>query len=139
MGARTSLSGAYLDASAVVKLLIDEAESETLDAFLADWPLRVSSELLRVELTCVCRRQGIPTDAADELLAGMRLLPLTQAVLQGGCREFSPPQRALDALHLASAAAAREQLGCFISYDDEQLAAAAALGWHVQRPSPGGR
>jgi uncharacterized protein with PIN domain len=139
MGAWPALNGAYLDASAVVKLLVDEAESEALDTFLADWPMRVSSELLRVELTCVCHRQGIPPAGADELLAGMRLLPLTPAVLDAARRKFSPPQRALDALHLASATGAREQLGCFVSYDAEQLAAAAALGWRVQRPIPSGR
>ncbi len=136
MGARAPLTGAYLDASAVVKLLIEEPESEALAAFLADWPLRVSSELLRVELACVCGRQVIPTAAADQLLAGLRLLPLTPTVLRHACSPFSPPQRALDALHLASAAQARHQLGCFVSYDAQQLSAADALGWPIEQPRP---
>lgn len=135
MGAWATLNGAYLDASAAVKLLVDETESEALDAFLTGWPLRISSELLLVELTCVCHRQGIPTTDAEELLRGVLLLPLTSIVLRDACQAFSPPQRALDALHLACAAQARDQLGCFVSYDSEQGAAAAALGWHVERPS----
>lgn len=42
--------------------------------------------------------------------------------------------QALDALHLAAAEQARKHLGCFVSYDGEQLHAAAALGWSVERP-----
>ncbi|MHB1538226.1 MAG: type II toxin-antitoxin system VapC family toxin [Solirubrobacteraceae bacterium] len=127
---------AYLDASAAVKLMIAEQESETLLSFLADWPLRISSELLRVELSCVCHRQGMPASDADELLSGIRLLPLTSTVLRSACEAFTPGQRALDALHLAAAEQAREQIGCFISYDSEQAAAASALGWQVASPAP---
>ncbi|MGH2878146.1 MAG: hypothetical protein ACRDK4_00855, partial [Solirubrobacteraceae bacterium] len=56
-------------------------------------------------------------------------------VLRGACRVFSPPQRALDALHLAAAEQAREQIGCFVSYDTEQSAAASALGWLLAAPA----
>lgn len=136
MGPRLALSCAYLDASAAVKLLLDQPESESLQKFLVDWPLRVSTELLRVELSCVCHRQGIPSSDADELLRGLRLLPLTAAVLQFACRPFSPPQRALDALHLAAATQTGRHLGCFVSYDADQLAAATALGWCTERPLP---
>lgn len=136
MGARSALSGAYLDASAAVKLLRSEDETDALERFLGDWPLQVSSELLRVELVCVCDRQAITRTAAQELLSGFTLLPLNTAVVQGACQAFSPPQRALDALHLATAEFAREQLGCFVTYDQEQAAAAAALGWRAERPAP---
>lgn len=94
----------------------------------------MSSELLRVELICVCHRRRVDPADAEVLLAGLRLLPLSAAVLRGAGRRFSPPQRALDALHLAAAEQAREQLDRFISYDAEQLAAASALGWHVETP-----
>jgi len=135
MGPRRPVGAAYLDASAVVKLLSAEPESEALDNFLTNWPLRVSSELLRVELACVCHRQGISASAADKLLYDIRLLRLTPAILRGACERFNPPQRALDALHLASAERAREQLGCLITYDSDQAAAASARGWHVERPA----
>ena len=96
----------------------------------------MSSELLRVELACVCHRHEVPVTLADELMAGFVLLPLTREVLPLACQRFSPPQRALDALHLAAASHARGQLGCFVSYDREQLDAAAALGWRAERPGP---
>jgi predicted nucleic acid-binding protein len=98
---------------------------------------RISCEVLRVELVCVCHRQGIASGAADELLTNIRLLPLTSVILRGACQPFDPPQRALDALHLASAARAYGQLGCFVSYDRDQLAAAATLRWRTE--TPGGR
>lgn len=135
MGARTALSGVYLDASAAVKLLIEETESEALATFLAAWPLRISSELLRLELTCVCHRQAVSPGGVDELLTGLRLLPLTSAVLRDACQPFAPPQRALDAVHLATAAQVGDQLGRFVSYDVEQVAAATTLGWRVEQPS----
>lgn len=118
-----------------MKLLIGEAESDALDEFLTEWPLRVSSELLRVELACVCYRQGVPAGDAEQLLSGLTLLPLSPPVLRGARRRFTPPQRALDALHLASAELARAQLGCLVTYDSAQLAAASALHWRVERPS----
>ncbi len=127
-------TSAYLDASAAVKLMIAEQESEALLSYLKDWPLRISSELLRVELSCVCHRQGMPASEAEELVSGIRLLPTGSAVLRGACRAFSPAQRALDALHLAAAEQARSQIGCFITYDAEQIAGASALGWRVASP-----
>lgn len=134
MGAGRALSAVYLDASAVVKLLVSEPETDALDRFLVERPLRVSSQILEVELACVCHRQELPPTEASELLAGIRLLPLTPAVLRAACQPFAPPQRALDALHLASAASVREHIDSFVSYDSEQLAAAVALGWIVEHP-----
>jgi uncharacterized protein len=135
MGAGVALNAAYLDASAVVKLLFEEAETAALVEFLAGWPLRASSQILSVEVSCVCHRQGIPAEEADELLSGIRLLPLTARVLEGAQVRFNPPQRALDAIHLASAEHARAHMDCFVSYDSDQIAAAAALGWMVKRPA----
>jgi predicted nucleic acid-binding protein len=135
MGPRRPVGAAYLDTSAAVKLLRDEPESESLERFLGDWTRRISCEVLRVGLVCVCHRQGIASSAADELLSNIRLLPLTSVIVRGACQPFDPPQRALDALHLATAARARGQLGCFISYDGAQLAAAAALGWRTEAPA----
>lgn len=131
----TEGAGAYLDASAAIKLLRVEAESDALRAFLVSRQRRISSELLRVELACACRRRGIPTSRADALLAGIDLLPLTSAVMRRAGERFDPPQRALDALHLATAEQAHGQLERFVSYDVDQRAAAEALGWRTAAPA----
>jgi predicted nucleic acid-binding protein len=78
----------------------------------------------------------MPTAVADELLSGIRLLPITAGMLRDACQALSPPQRALDALHLAAAEQARSQIGYLITYDSEQAAAATALGWQVASPVP---
>jgi uncharacterized protein len=128
------VKGVYLDASAVVKLLRPEPETAELIEFLAARPLRVSSDVLRVELACVCHRQGMGLDPAEDLLAGLMLLPLSAKVLEGARRAFEPPLRALDAIHLSAATEAHEQLDCFVTYDRDQATAATELGWRVEAP-----
>ena len=125
----------YIDASAVVKLAVEEEESDALAFFLEDRPVRVSSEILRVELLCTYRRRGMPTDDALALLDGITLIPVTSEMLARASAAFDPPQRTLDAIHLAAAETMRDHLGSFVSYDGEQRRAAEALGWSVHAPA----
>jgi predicted nucleic acid-binding protein len=125
----------YIDASAVVKLAVQEQESDALAFFLEDRPVRVSSEILRVELLCTCRRRGTPPDDALALLDGITLIPVTSEMLDRASEAFDPPQRTLDAIHLAAAETMRNHLGSFVSYDGEQRHAAEALGWAVHAPA----
>jgi len=76
-----------LDASAAVKLIVDEAESVALAAFIREHHSRqpgtralVSSELLRTELLAVAGRVGTQLDDARTLLRSVQLLALTSAV-----------------------------------------------------------
>ena len=127
--------GAYLDTSAALKLLVVEAETEALARFLRGWPVRASSELLSVELLCACRRRGLASADAEQLLATVTLIPLSASVLRRAGEPFAPAQRALDAVHLAAAEHARQQLGCLVTYDVEQAAAAKSLGWRIEQPA----
>ncbi len=76
---------------------------------------------------------------ADPLKAS-RVLGRTEIVAFGlGVRDraaapFSPPQRALDAIHLASALHLDLPELVFVSYDDQQLVAAASLGLTCASP-----
>ncbi len=116
----------------MVKLLRSEPETDALDRFLQGQPLRVSSEILRVELACVCYRQEIGIEEAEELIAGIRLVQLRSELLISACEPFSPHQRALDAIHLATAL--ELPLDCFVTYDGDQAEAAQAHGLTVVRP-----
>src|SRR5256886_14485130 len=51
---------AYLDASAVVKLLVQEPETAALRRRLGGWPRRASAALLRGALLRAGRRVGLP-------------------------------------------------------------------------------
>lgn len=127
----------YLDSSALLKLLHQEAES----AALADWlsaragtPV-VSSALANVEVTRACRR--VNPDAllaAKTLLAGLDVIPLTGAVIDEAGNVGETTLRSLDAIHLASALSIRSDLSTFIAYDHRLCDAATAAGLELVRP-----
>jgi len=132
----------YLDASALVKLLREEPESDALRTFLADADL-VASELVLSEVPRAVRRAAAlnPWLALDALLAraaelfeALALVPLDRALLLAAGARPEPALRALDAIHLATAA----DLGAvdaFVSYDERQSAAARLAGLRTAAPA----
>lgn len=64
----------------------------------------------------------------------MDLLPYTDSVRRLALQAFSPPQRALDALHLAAALDLGLDSLTFISYDAKQCQAAKAAGLNYLSP-----
>jgi uncharacterized protein len=125
MGPRR-VSPAYVDASALVKLFKAEPETEAFRKALADWPVQVASELIRVEAICTARRLG----GADVLqraratLDQLNLIPLTPEIIELATDAYAPPLRAMDAIHLATALTMREDLGVMFVYDNDLHAAA---------------
>jgi predicted nucleic acid-binding protein len=118
---------AYLDSSALVKLVVLEPETGALRRELQHWPQRVSSLLAAVELSRVALRLGhltIPT--VTHVLAGLRVLSIDQ-IAQTAAQIGSPRLRSLDAIHLATAQSLGTQLGVLITYDQRMLAEARAL------------
>lgn len=131
----------YADASALVKLVRDEAESEALRAFLADADL-VSSELVLTEIPRAVRRAvaqdpALPLDLllerTAELIDALALRPLDRALLEGAGALAEPVLRALDAIHVASAVAL-DPVGAFVTYDERQGAAARLAGLRTMSP-----
>lgn len=96
----------YADASALVKLVRDEPESDALRAFLAD---------------------------AGEIVDAVALLPLDRALLLAAGAFAEPALRALDAIHIA-AAVDLSPLDGFVSYDERQAAAARLAGLRTRSP-----
>jgi uncharacterized protein len=125
---------AYVDTSALVKLVLPEPESEALEAAL-DGRRWISSTLVEVEVAlAVHRREPSEIDAARRLLATGELVEIGAAVRQaaGELRGL----RALDAIHLATALSLRDHLGAFFVYDKKLIAAARAHGLPVTVPQP---
>jgi predicted nucleic acid-binding protein len=114
----------YLDSSATLKMVREEAGSSELAAFLegADDAL-VTSRVGVVELRRVARRGGASADRADALASALGIVELDDLV-EGIAVSLAPELRALDAIHLASALALGEALRGFVCYD-ERLATAA--------------
>jgi predicted nucleic acid-binding protein len=127
---------AYLDSSALVKLIAVEAETAALRRELVRWPRRVSSLLAAVDLTRVARRLGphaVPL--AQRVLAGLDLLamdPIAQAAMQIGSNAL----RSLDAIHLATAASITAELGVLITYDHRMLGDGQSIGLPMLSPQP---
>jgi uncharacterized protein len=122
------VSAAYVDASALVKLFKAERETHAFRAALRDWPVQVASELIRVEAMCTARRLG---DAhvlrrAEAALERINLIPLSSEIIGLSTDAHAPPLRAMDAIHLATALAMREDLGATFVYDSDLHAAARA-------------
>jgi predicted nucleic acid-binding protein len=125
---------AYLDSSALVKLIVVEAETAALRRELLRWPHRVSSLLAAVELTRATQRLAPPAvQSAARVLTGLDLLSI-DAVAPAAMHVGSNLLRSLDAIHLATAASIIAELGALITYDRRMLADAQAMGLPVLSP-----
>jgi uncharacterized protein len=125
------------DTSALVKLVIAEADTGALRNWLVERPeeVRVASDLCRVEvLRAVARAEPAAVGTASELLAGLDLVPLARSILQHAAVLAPPSLRSLDAIHLATALLLGPELEAFVVYDDRLAAAAADAGLPVARP-----
>lgn len=135
----------YADASALVKLVREEAESEALRTFLVDADL-VSSELVLTEIPRAVRRAvaqepKLPLDLllerAGELIDVLALRPLDQVLLAAAGALAEPALRALDAIHVASAVDL-DPIEAFVTYDERQAAAARLAGLRTMAPGTDG-
>lgn len=126
---------AYLDASAFVKLVVEEPGSGELAEYLGRWPLRVSSSLLAVEGVRACARvDEQAADRAERMLSDVTLIPAGPELLGQAARLGPAPLRSLDAIHLATALSLGGQVGTFLAYDRRLLDAARARSIPVARP-----
>ena len=122
------MSAAYIDTSALVKLFKAERETEAFRTALTDWPVQVASELIRVEAICTARRlddQDV-LQRASETLERINLIPISPEIIELATTAHTPPLRAMDAIHLATALTMREDLGAIFVYDNDLHAAAQA-------------
>lgn len=131
----------YVDASAIVKTVVEEAESSALIAFTAGADL-VSCELVLTELERALRRAAAlesdfelepALDQAATQLASLALLPLERGLLLAAGSLREPSLRALDAIHVAAAQSV-EGLDGFVTYDIRQAAAARLSGLRTFSP-----
>lgn len=126
----------YLDSSALVKLVVREAESDALSAWLAAHvnTRRVSSALVRAEVPRAVIQGGDITRLRAQMVIGdLVQMPLTPALLDV-VGALPQSLRSLDAVHLASAIRVSDDLLAFVTYDKRLLAAAAEVGLPTAAP-----
>jgi hypothetical protein len=128
----------YLDSSALVKLAVTEPESAALADWLRDSSqlVRVSSPLVRVEVPrAVWRADPGSLPQAYTIVRRLREIRMTEAVLTRAAGVRPNVLRTLDAIHVASAMAVRDNLTALVSYDKRMLAAAQDAGLPTASPS----
>jgi predicted nucleic acid-binding protein len=127
---------AYLDASALGRLLLGEPDAPAILEALEDFDAYVASRLVAVEL----RRLAIRHDRrrqAERLLDAVSLVPITEGLLAAAETVAPTTVAALDAIHLATALelAAAGLLDAVISYDARLIVAAREHDLVVLSPS----
>ena len=131
---------AYLDASAVVKLMLQEPETDELRSFVRGCE-PVSSEIVVTEVLRAAQRGPISDAAArgdlvESAMGAMEELTLVMAQTSTFARAGmidGHHLRSLDAIHIATA----QGIDCvdiFVTYDDRQAAAARLAGFATISP-----
>ena len=125
----------YLDASAFLKLLVEEPESEALEAYVRGSDL-FTSVVTPIEVERTLRRRSLAGDLTlADLFDGVDFRALDEA-LAGRASALEPRTLgAMDAIHLASAIDLRTELDGFVTYDVRLAEAARAHRLPVVAPS----
>ena len=133
---------AYVDSSVVLRIVLGQPDP------LPEWSRlerAISSELLRVECLRTIDRLRIRAGLVDQTVADRRgallemidaidLVALDAGILGRAADPFPTLVRTLDALHLASAIAVRDEVPslAFLTHDATLGLAAAAVGFDVR-------
>ena len=131
------MSIVYLDSSALVKLVVAEPESAVLAEYLVGRSERVSSAVVLVEIPRALRRAGFGASErrrSREVMARLALVDVDRRILAAAAALDPPTLRTLDAIHLATALAVREDLSALITYDRRLATAAERVHLEVSTP-----
>jgi predicted nucleic acid-binding protein len=124
------MTGVYLDTSAAVKLLVEEAESTALAEYLEQADLEVMScLLLETEIRRFALRHVLPQAEVTAVLDAISLYDMPRSLYYEAGILGGQHLRSLDALHLA--AAVRLGADVVVSYDSRMLESAADIGLDV--------
>ncbi len=124
----------YLDSSALVKLVVEEPESEDLRTFVGDRVV-VSSMVARTEvIRAVARTEPERVGAAEKVLAETSLIIIDGPLASAAAWVEPASIRSLDAIHLATAQRLEVGLEALVTYDRRMVDAAQMAGLRVASP-----
>lgn len=131
----------YVDASALVKVVLKEEGSKALSSYFQRGDL-VSCDLVLTEVPRALQRAVSENERlslrsllrqAGELIDATALQPLDSGLLAGAGALDEPTLRSLDAIHVA-AAVTLYPIDAFVTYDKRQAAAARLAGFRTVAP-----
>jgi hypothetical protein len=129
------MRAAYLDSSAVVKLVIAEPESVALRQYVRRRRPLVSSALARTEVLRALLSFGeVALSRGRRVLRTIELMRLNDRVFEAAGTLLPAEVRSLDAIHLATAQQLGDDLGVVVTYDVRMADAAAKLGLKTRSP-----
>jgi uncharacterized protein len=130
------VSPAYVDSSALVKLVVREAETEVLRRYVDSAGPLASSILATVEVPrALARVAPEATLALAAVIDKLNILAFDARIASWAAAISPASLRALDAIHLATALELGEELTAFVCYDQRLAAAARDLGLPVVAPT----
>ena len=121
----------YLDSSALIKFISDEEINNDLQELSRS--TLATSIISKAEIAMYLRRkQIVGTIRLSGILPKVLFIPLSNQVVEfTEILDFKVSQRALDAIHLASAFSLGESLAQLVTFDKRMILGAAALGINV--------
>ena len=126
---------AYVDTSALVKLVALEAESEHLRRHLQQRSTWVASALVVVELgRALGRRPDADTSIGQDVLDRLVLVDVDRRILERAAGLAPAELRSLDAIHLATAIEVRDSIEDVVTYDGRLAAAVRVHGFRTAAP-----
>jgi hypothetical protein len=130
------MRAAYLDSSAVVRLVIAEPESAALRRYLRRRRPLVSSALARTEVLRALLSFGeVALARGRRVLRTIELMRVNDRVFEVAGTLLPAEVRSLDAVHLATAQQLGDELGVVVTYDVRMADAAAKLGLETHSPA----
>jgi len=126
----------YVDASALLKLVVDEPESAVLRSSL-EGEAMVISALGTVEVRRAVRRTGRDQALAraEQVLTHVELVALSDEVLDRAAMLEPAVLRTLDAIHVATAIELGDQVAEVVTYDRRMVDAARLAGLSTSSPA----
>ena len=126
---------AYLDATAIVKLVAEAPESRALADYLVAASEACTSALSEIEVTRALRRLGFSAAEAAPAFEALHVIALDAAVRARASALLPLTLRSVHAIHLATALELGASAVQLVTYDARLSAAARAHGFTVAQPA----
>ena len=122
-----------------MKLVVEERETAELRELLREDPDQLASAVVEVEVVRAVRRAAPDlVSHAKRVVSQLTVVDVSERIRARAALLDPADLRSLDALHLATALEAREELDAVVTYDARMAEAARTCGFDVLAPEPRG-